>query len=73
MTRAVSIYEVLSQTIEGHGRSRVPAERPDLAFGKIGIAAVAAALSVRGLGENDRSLYASRLVPQTIDDPRRRR
>ena len=72
MTRAVSIYEVLSQTIEGHGRPRSPAERPDAGFGQIGIAAVAAALAVRRLGENDRSLYASQPMPPT-EDPQGRR
>jgi hypothetical protein len=44
MTHAVSVYQTLSQTIEpATSRRAIPA--PELAFGPIGIAAVAAALA----------------------------
>jgi hypothetical protein len=67
MTKAVTIYEILSQTIEDVAKRR-PVERPELAFGKIGIAAVAAALAAGRFSENDRPLHASRLPPQAAHD-----
>ena len=68
MTKAVTVYEILSQTIEGVAK-RCPVERSEMAFGKIGIAAVAAALAAGRSSKDDHPLHASRLPPQTTYDP----
>ena len=45
MTRAVDVYELLSRSIEPRLAPHRPADRPELAFRRIGIAAVAGALA----------------------------
>ena len=66
MTHAVSIYQVLSATVEPAPERRASRPAPELAFGPIGIAAVAAALAAsRSSGQLERPVLTMP-VPDTL-------
>jgi hypothetical protein len=70
MTHAVSIYQLLSNDIEPLPKRHAPVPAPELAFGPIGIAAVAAALAASRPAE--RAERPSLPLPMSTAAPARR-